>query len=140
MSIHDETAAAIDAHIPGHAQMARGGDERDVVSWHAHSFTETRYSGWGTRDARCAFIDAWAKGEARVTAGTFSDHEILHRAEQWEHGNGPHIDRGNKNPAFADQIRKLVASHGARSVRSWSAGQSRGGRDVAGPSLLNEQV
>jgi hypothetical protein len=109
MSIHDETAAAIDANEPGYAQMARGGNGHDIVSWHRHSFTETIHSGWDARDARCAFIDAWAKGKARVTAGTFSTDQILHRAEQWEHGSGPHIDRGFKNPAFAEQVRQLVA-------------------------------
>jgi hypothetical protein len=47
--------------------------------------------------------------KARVTAGTYSHDQILHRAEQWEHGSGPHIDRGFKNPAFAQRIRELVA-------------------------------
>jgi hypothetical protein len=110
MSIHDQTAAAIDANQPGYAQMVRGGNGLDIVSWHERSFTETMYSGWDMRDARCAFIDAWAKGKARVTAGTFSSDQILHRAEQWEHGSGPHIDRGFKDPAFAQRIRALVAS------------------------------
>jgi hypothetical protein len=109
MSIHDEIAAAIDANVPGHAQMRRGGNGHDVVSWRGHTFTETRHSGWDTREVRCAFIDAWAKGTARVTAGTFSIDQVLHRAEQWEHGNGPHIDRGHRDPAFAEQIRRLVA-------------------------------
>ena len=139
MSIHDEIAAAIDANVPGHAQMARGGNGHDIVSWHDHGFTETRYSDWDTRDARCAFIDAWARGKARVTPGTFSDHEILHRAEQWEHGNGPHIDRGHRNPAFAEQVRRLVASQGDRSLMSWSSGQNRSLLDIPGPGVCNEQ-
>lgn len=109
MSIHDEVTAAIDANEPGYAQMTRGKDGYDVVSWHRHTFTETIQSHWNTTDARCAFIDAWAKGKARVTAGTFSNEQILHRADQWEHGNGPHIDRGFNNAAFAEQIRLLVA-------------------------------
>jgi hypothetical protein len=109
MSIHDEIAAAIDANVPGHAQMRRGGNGHDIVSWHGHNFTEMMHSGWDTRDARCAFIDAWARGKARVTAGTFSRDQVLHRAEQWEHGNGPHIDRGRRDPTFAEQIRRLVA-------------------------------
>jgi hypothetical protein len=139
MSIHEETAAAIDAKVPGHAQMTRGGDGHDIVSWHGHGFTETMYSGWDTGDARCAFIDAWAKGVARVTAGTFSDYQILHRAEQWEYGNGPHIDRGHKNPAFAEQVRQLVAPQGNRSLMSWSSGQNRSLLDIPGPGVCNEQ-
>jgi hypothetical protein len=109
VSIHDEVAAAIEADQPGYAQMARGKDGYDIVSWHINTFTETVYSGWDAIDARCAFIDRWAVGTARVTAGTFSDDQILHRADQWEHGNGPHIDRGFNNPAFAGQIRALIA-------------------------------
>jgi hypothetical protein len=109
MSIHDQVAAAIEANEPGHAQMTRGGNGHDIVSWHGHTFTETMHSGWDTEDARCAFIDGWASGTARVTAGTFSDDQILHRADQWEHGNGPHIDRGFENPVFAGQVRQLVA-------------------------------
>jgi hypothetical protein len=139
MSIHEETAAAIDAKVPGHAQMTRGGNGHDIVSWHGHGFTETMYSGWDTGDARCAFIDAWAKGMARVTAGTFSDYQILHRAEQWEYGNGPHIDRGHKNPAFAEQVRQLVAPQSNRSLMSWSSGQNRSLLDIPGPGVCNEQ-
>ena len=140
MSVHGETAAAIDARVPGFAQMARGGNGHDIVSWHGHGFTETMYSGWDTRDARCAFIDAWARGKARVTAGTFSDHQILHRAEQWEHGNGPHIDRGHKDPAFAEQIRRLVASQGDRSPTSWSSREAGDLLQAPRSGAVNEQI
>lgn len=139
MWIHEETTAAIDANVPGHAQMARGGDDQDIVSWHNHGFTETRYSGWDTRDARCAFIDAWAQGKARVTAGTFSDHEILHRAEQWEHGNGPHIERGRKDLAFAEQVRRLTAPQG-NGARSWSPGRNARPLDLPRSGVANEQA
>src|SRR5919106_168907 len=140
MSIHSETAAAIDAKVPGYAQMRRGGNGHDIVSWHGHGFTETMYSGWDTRDARCAFIDAWARGKARVTAGTFSDHQILHRAEQWEHGNGPHIDRGHKDPAFAEQVRRLVGGQSDRSLTSWSSRQNRDLLQDPGCGAVSEQV
>jgi hypothetical protein len=109
MSIHDETAAAIEANEPGYAQMTRGANGHDIVSWHRYTFSETMYSSWDATDARCAFIDAWAKGQARVTDGTFSDEQILHRASQWAYGSGPHIVNGHRNPEFAEQIRGLVA-------------------------------
>jgi hypothetical protein len=105
MCIHDEIAAAIAAENPGYAQMTRGSD---LVSWHGHSFTETTHSGWDLREARCAFIDAWARGRARITAGTFTEIQILHRAEQWRHGRGPRIATGDRNPALAERIRGLV--------------------------------
>ena len=140
MSVHSETAAAIDARVPGFAQMTRGSNGHDLVSWHGHGFTETTYSGWDTRDARCAFIDAWARGKARVTAGTFSDHQILHRAEQWEHGNGPHIDRGHKDPALAEQIRRLVASQGDRSPTSWSSREAGDLLQAPRSGAVNEQI
>jgi hypothetical protein len=108
MSIHDETAAAIAANEPGHAQMIRGNNPHDIVSWHAHTFSESMQSSWDATEARCAFIDAWAKGKARVTTGTFSDDQILQRADQWEFGNGPHIDRGHRDPTFAALIRRLT--------------------------------
>jgi hypothetical protein len=107
MCIHDQTAAAIAAQRPGYAQMARD-DPGDLVSWHGQDFSETRLSGWDRRDARCGLIDAWARGEARVTPGTFSETQILHRAEQWQHGRGRHIPRGQSDPALARQIRKLA--------------------------------
>jgi hypothetical protein len=109
MLIHRKVAAAIKANRPGHAQMTRGGNGHDIISWHDHTFTETLHSGWDATEARCAFIDAWATGRAQVTAGTFSEDQILRRAEEWEDGNGPHIDRGFENPAFAAQIRRLIA-------------------------------
>jgi hypothetical protein len=140
MSIHSETAAAIDAKVPGYAQMTRGGNGHDIVSWHRHGFTETMYSGWDTRDARCAFIDAWARGNARVTAGTFSDHQVLHRAEQWEHGNGPHIDRGHKDRAFAEQVRRLVKGGIDGQLPSWSSRHNPVGLESSGSGAVNEQA
>jgi hypothetical protein len=109
MSIHDETAQAIEANEPGYAQMARGDNIHDIVSWHGHTFTEAMPSTWTVAEARAAFIDAWANGKARVTEGTFTNDQIRQRAEQWEHGHGPHIRRSFKDPTFAEQIRVLIA-------------------------------
>jgi hypothetical protein len=109
MSIHDDTAAAIEAGHPGYAQMTRDDHGHDIVSWHDNTFTETIPSGWNTaEEARAAFIDAWAVGKARVTKGTFSDHQILERADQWKHGRGPHIRRGFKDPEFAETVLVLI--------------------------------
>jgi hypothetical protein len=110
MCIHHDTAAAIAANEPGYAQMTRG-DAHDIISWHGDGFSETRHSGWDLREARCALIDAWARGKARITAGTFTELQILHRAEQWWHGRGPRIAPGDRNRELAEQIRRLVA-HG----------------------------
>jgi hypothetical protein len=107
MCIHDQTAAAIAKHRPGYAQMTRT-DPGDIVSWHGQGFSETKLSGWDRRDARCALIDAWACGQARVTPGTFSEIQILHRAEQWQHGCGRHITRGRCDPELARRIRQLA--------------------------------
>jgi len=107
MCIHDQIAAAIAANHPGYAQMTRT-DPGDVVSWHGQGFSESRLSGWDRRDARYALIDAWARGHARVTPGTFSETQILHRAEQWQRGCGRHIARGRSDPEMAALIRRLV--------------------------------
>jgi hypothetical protein len=114
MCIHDQTAAAIAANRPGYAQMTRS-DPGDILSWHGQSFSETRPSGWDRRDARCALIDAWARGQAQVTPCTFSEIQILHRAEHWQHGRGRHIPRGQCDPALARRIRALVAPQPPRS-------------------------
>ena len=107
MSNHDKTATAIEAGTPGYAQMEHKGE---LVSWHpialGHSFSGGP-PGWTVTDARAKFIDKWADGDARVTPGTFTDDEIEFRAGQWEDGNGPHILRGDRNPAFAARIRAL---------------------------------
>jgi hypothetical protein len=107
---HEKTATAIEAGTPGYAQMEHDGE---LVSWHpialGHSFSGGP-PGWTVTDARAKFIDKWAKGEASVTPGTFSDDQIEHRASQWEHGNGPHISPGHRDPQFAADILTLKQS------------------------------
>ena len=105
---HAETLANIEAGRPGFAQGTIGGQ---VVSWHDNTFTgNVMISGDMDVDGvRCRLIDQWVRGEAQATPGTFTRRQLLDRADQHDHGRGPGIDRGTRDPAFADRIRAAAA-------------------------------
>jgi hypothetical protein len=115
--VHDRVRARIEAGVPRHAQADIGGH---TVSLHPGPFgLGTTFSGQlavrrplslGPRIGyvRGVMIDLWVRGEALVSPGTFTAAQLERRAREHEHGNGPGILQGARDPAFAERIRAFA--------------------------------
>jgi hypothetical protein len=112
VSIHDRVREKIEAGVPCYAQATIGGH---TISMHPD------YTGFGMTFSgglfgphqdmpwvRAVMIDLWVRGKARVSPMTFSRKELEWRAGEHEHGNGPDIIKGDRNAAFAKQIRQAA--------------------------------
>jgi hypothetical protein len=117
LSVHDRVRVKIEAGVPRHAQAVIGGRP---VSIHPGPFgLGATYSGvlavqrplsLGPRIGyvRGVMIDLWVRGEALVSPGTFTVRQLERRASEHEHGNGPGILQGARDPGFAERIRAFA--------------------------------